>query len=128
LFYSKQNNGFYSEEINGKNIPNDAVKITKQQYISLLEGQADGKQITSDSTGNPCLVDAPEQVLTGVEIEVLRLKAYADPVNGSDRYFAESISLQAEGFSASSLEVKTVKQKGVERKKEIKLQYPWSDK
>lgn len=56
----------------------------------------------------------------------LRLIAYADPVNGSDRYFAEALALQADGYTASSVEVKELKQKGLARKEEIKLAYPKS--
>lgn len=58
--------------------------------------------------------------------EHLRLMAYADPITGSDRYFAEALALQADGYTASSVEVKELKQKGLARKEEIKLAYPKS--
>lgn len=63
----------------------------------------------------------PDKTLT----ENQRLIAYADPINGSDRYFCEVMSLQAEGFSATSTEVKDAKSKGLARKQEIKLLYPY---
>lgn len=56
--------------------------------------------------------------------ENLRLLAYSDPITGSDRYFAEAQALQAEGFSATSAEVKDIKNKGLTRKSEIKALYP----
>lgn len=59
------------------------------------------------------------------DIESLRLLAYANPVSGSDRYFVEAISLQEEGFSFESDEVRNVKTKGFQRKLEIQQQYPW---
>lgn len=61
------------------------------------------------------------------DTEIKRLSAYANPVTGSDRYFAEAMSLQAEGFAASSTEVKETKAKGVARKSEIKSLYPYPE-
>lgn len=62
---------------------------------------------------------------TKEEIEKLRLLAYADPVTGIDRHFAEVLSLQAEGFAASSTEVKDAKVRGLARKAEIQTLYPY---
>lgn len=59
------------------------------------------------------------------EIEELRLIAYAHPITGIDRHFAEVLSLQAEGFAASSTEVKEAKAKGLARKLEIQTLYPY---
>ncbi|MCY1410895.1 hypothetical protein D9M71_262740 [compost metagenome] len=75
------------------------------------------------STFNPP-VKAVE-VITRDEVESLRLIAYANPVSGSDRYFAEAMSLQAEGFAANSTEVKETKARGIARKTEIKELYPY---
>lgn len=61
---------------------------------------------------------------TGFSVEELRLTAYAHPLTGSDRYFSEALALQAEGFAASSVEVKELKQKGLVRKTEIREAYP----
>lgn len=58
-FYAASTNGFYSPEINGTDIPKDAVEITDEQWILLLEGQSNGKMITSDNAGNPLLKDLP---------------------------------------------------------------------
>lgn len=70
-------------------------------------------------------VVAPSPILSKQDLEVLRRTAYADPVLGSDRYFSEALSLQAEGFAASSVEVKDVKNKGLARKVEIQTLYPY---
>lgn len=59
------------------------------------------------------------------QVELFRLKAYADPVTGSDRYFSEAVALQAEGFAATSTEVKDAKAIGLARKLEIKALYPY---
>lgn len=64
-------------------------------------------------------------VLDKAYTEVQRLLAYSNPITGSDRYFCEVLSLQAEGFSATSVEVKDAKSKGLTRKQEIKLLYPY---
>lgn len=58
-----------------------------------------------------------------VEIESLRLLAYADAVSGSDRYFAEALRLQAMG--ASENEIETVRAAGLGRYAEIQAAYPW---
>lgn len=65
------------------------------------------------------------KVLTKEEAENLRLMAYANPILGCDRYFAEVMSLQAEGFAVSSTEVKEAKAKGLARKAEIQALYPY---
>lgn len=65
------------------------------------------------------------KILTKEETENLRLVAYANPILGCDRYFAEVMSLQAEGFAATSTEVKDAKAKGLSRKLEIQALYPY---
>lgn len=59
MFYSKQTNYFYTTEIHGENIPDDAVEITQEQHAALLQGQSEGKVITADENGYPILVDPP---------------------------------------------------------------------
>lgn len=63
IYYS---DGFYIDDIHGKKIPNEAVAINQDKYIELLNGQAQGKQIIADKTGNPVLIDpqpSPAHVL-----------------------------------------------------------------
>lgn len=66
-----------------------------------------------------------DPILTRDEAERLRLTAYSNPITGCDRYFSESICLQAEGFAVSSVEVKDAKAKGLARKLEIQTLYPY---
>ncbi|WP_238326967.1 phage tail protein [Rodentibacter pneumotropicus] len=48
--------GFYHDDFGGF-VPKGAVEISEEKYVELLEGQAKGKQIIGDSTGNPVLVE-----------------------------------------------------------------------
>ena len=47
-FFDDTNDGF---------VPEGAVEISQDKYIELLNGQAQGKQIIADKTGNPVLID-----------------------------------------------------------------------
>lgn len=58
MFYSADTKGFYSPEIN-RNIPEDAVEITVEKWTELLQGQMNGKIISSDVAGHPVLIDPP---------------------------------------------------------------------
>lgn len=67
MYFSKLTGGFYSDEIHGQNIPEDAKSISDELYQSLIQGQAEGAQISSDEEGNPVLIERP-----GVPFETLR--------------------------------------------------------
>jgi hypothetical protein len=58
-FFSRSTNGFYSEDINGSNMPDDVVEISDELWQSLLDGQSCSKFITSDENGMPILKDTP---------------------------------------------------------------------
>ena len=84
--------------------------------------------------GSPELVKmTPEEVeahlnppipsLTREQIEAQRLRAYADPLTGSDRYFAEASRLQAMG--AAQEEIDAANAAGANRYAEIQGEYPW---
>lgn len=73
MFYSKKTNGFYAREIHGDNIPSDAVEITYELYKKLLEGQIEGKIITSDINGFPVLQDRPQPKVLSVTARQARL-------------------------------------------------------
>ena len=49
-------NGFF-DDADGGFVPESAVKISQDKYIELLNGQSQGKQIITDKTGNPVLID-----------------------------------------------------------------------
>ncbi|WDG55015.1 phage tail protein [Pseudomonas chlororaphis] len=70
MFYSANNNGFYSRETHGDRIPDDSIEITDKQYEELLDGQNTGKKISSGEGGHPVLLDpAPQspEFFAGVE-------------------------------------------------------------
>lgn len=62
----------------------------------------------------------PEE-LTTEQTEVARQLAYADPIKGSDRYFAEATRMRAMGEDGWE----AVREHGIERYKEIQTEYPW---
>ena len=104
-------------------VPKEAKEVSKEDFeISMATPT---KRWRLSEKGSLFPEDYVFEVEEGL-YERQRLIAYADPVNGSDRYFAEALALQAEGFAASSAEVKELKQKGLARKEEIKLTYPKS--
>ena len=48
--------GFFDDSYGGF-APEGAVEISRDKYIELLNGQSQGKQIITDKTGNPVLID-----------------------------------------------------------------------
>jgi hypothetical protein len=56
-FYAKSTRGFYNAQINGLNIPSDAVEISAEYHQELLQGQCGTKVIQPDENGYPQLVD-----------------------------------------------------------------------
>lgn len=124
MFYSKSTGGFYSREIHGACMPTDAVEITVAERAALSEGQSQGKCIVADANGRPILQDPPPPPApTREQIEAQRLRAYADPLNGSDRCFAEAVRLQAMG--AAQEEIDAANAAGANRYAEIQNAYPW---
>lgn len=122
MFFSAKKMGFYTSEIHGENMPDDVVEITDEEHTELLEGQSLGKVIAADKDGRPFLQDQqPIPPLTIAQVEALRLKAYADPVTGSDRYFAEAARMNAMGEAGAD----AVTAAGVARYEEIQAEYPW---
>lgn len=62
IFSSKAAGGFYDDSIHSVHqIPGDAVEITRERHIELLEGQSMGLLISSDEDGYPILIDPPAQ-------------------------------------------------------------------
>lgn len=61
---------------------------------------------------------------TKVDIESSRLRAYADPLTGSDRLFSESLRMQIMGESGHE----EVRARAIARFGEIQTQYPWPSK
>lgn len=68
-------------------------------------------------------LNPPISPLTREQIEALRLRAYADPLTGSDRYFVEASRLQEMG--AAQEEIDAANAAGAKRYAEIQGEYPW---
>lgn len=58
MYFSAHTKGFYHSSIHGQKMPEDAVPISGEQHLALLKGQAAGKVISADASGNPILVDS----------------------------------------------------------------------
>lgn len=122
MLFSKSTDGFYATEIHGDNIPSDAISITDEEYAALMQAQSEGKQITTDESGRPIAIDPPPPApFTREEIEALRLRAYSDPLTGSDRHFAEAASMEVAGESGAD----ECRAAGLARRAEIQAMYPW---
>lgn len=52
-FYSPGTGGFYSSDINGDYIPDDAIDISDSEYLDLLDGRAQGKKIVINAFARP---------------------------------------------------------------------------
>ncbi|EOW3497626.1 tail fiber assembly protein [Escherichia coli] len=80
--YSKLTGGFYDVEINGDDIPQDAVEITEDAWMALLNGQAAGKIISPDDNGLPVLTDPPpltqQELIAQAELKKRELRIKAD--------------------------------------------------
>lgn len=67
-YYSASAPGFFSSAMHlERQIPSDAVAISKDLYLSLLQGESSGKVIGIDAKGVPALFDPvvnPEAVAT----------------------------------------------------------------
>lgn len=122
FYYSPNTNGFYDSRLHGDNVPKDSIKLTDNEYVNLKDGVSNGKIVELGADGRPMLCDRPPQLLTREDIEALRLHAYADPLTGSDRYFAEAQRMQAMGEEGWQV----VREQGVSRYQEIQSKYPWN--
>lgn len=64
IYYSQSTRGFYHTELHGTNMPEDVVEITEQEYIDSQNGHSSSKEIVSDNSGKPILVDQVVVALT----------------------------------------------------------------
>lgn len=62
--------GFF-DDTDGGFVPENAVEISQDKYIELLNGQAQGKQIIADKTGNPVLIDPQPSAAHVLNIDTL---------------------------------------------------------
>nr|DAS24927.1 MAG TPA: hypothetical protein [Caudoviricetes sp.] len=75
IYYS---DGFYIDDIHGAKIPNEAVAISQDKYIELLNGQSQGKQIIADKTGKPVLIDPQPSVAHILNLDTLTWEISAE--------------------------------------------------
>lgn len=122
LYFSATTRGFYDSKVHAS-IPDDAVEVTTEERAALLEGEALGHVIAVSPAGRPVLENpAPPAPPTREQIEAQRLRAYADPLIGSDRYFAEA---QRESLLGNVEAAEAAKARGLARFAEIQAEYPW---
>jgi hypothetical protein len=59
-FYSPSVRGFFCDAVNGRDIPEDSIRITSSEHRSLLDGQALGLLIAVNDAGVVVSVAAPD--------------------------------------------------------------------
>lgn len=123
-FYLKESETTGTSYVEGIHaIPAGAVEISEDRFLSVIANADPGKIRSHDSAGLPILIDPPPPPpLTRDQIEAQRLRAYADPLRGSDRYFAEA---QREGLLGNTEAADAAKALGMARFAEIQAEYPW---
>lgn len=81
--HSPSENAFYDPEINVV-IPEDAVKITDNEWSDLLAGQAKGKLIACGADLRPSLTEQPlltaDELISHAEYKRSRLRTEADTI------------------------------------------------
>ncbi|MGF6091112.1 hypothetical protein [Pseudomonas sp. 18173] len=113
-----------SRLIRGVNeIPSHAVEVNEPLWMRITQ-ELDGEWKLGedgDISKHPLPELQPPQY-TPEQIETLRLRAYANPLTGSDRYFAEAIRMEAMGESGWE----EAQAAGVRRFNEIQKEFPWA--
>lgn len=102
-------------------IPKEAVVVDAALWPRLIT-ETDGIWVL-DSAGTIIKQSLPPVPLTRDEIRRLRIAAYTEPAEGSDRYFAEANRMQA--MKEPGWE--TLRDTGIARFNEIQAKYPWPD-
>lgn len=102
-------------------IPVGAFAIDEALWFRLIQ-ETDGvwKLVEGVIEKHP-LPNIEPPPLTREEVEALRLRAYAEPLTGSDRYFAEAQRMQAMGEP----DWETVRAAGIARFERIQALHPW---
>lgn len=120
MHFSISDGCFYDKSIQ-KDIPEDSVEITKDEFRKLLAGRSAGKKIVIGKSGKPQLVEGDKFVPTREEVDAQRLVAYANAFTGSDRYFAEAQRMQVMGEPGWE----DVRDEGIKRFEAIQIEFPW---
>jgi hypothetical protein len=67
IFFSASTKGFYDSSIH-KTMPEDAVEITREQHIELLDAQANGMMISVGENSEPIAIHRPPPTATEVAL------------------------------------------------------------
>lgn len=76
-YFNPDDMAFYSDELYS-NIPSQAVPLSDDQYIALLNGQSQGKQIIADKTGYPVLIDPQPSAAHVLNLDTLTWEISAE--------------------------------------------------
>lgn len=69
--------GFFDDSYGGF-VPDGAVGISQETYLELLNGQAQGKQIIADNTGNPVLIEPQPSAAHVLNLDTLTWEISAE--------------------------------------------------
>ena len=69
--------GFFDDSYGGF-VPEGAVEISQNKYLDLINGQAAGKQIIADKTGNPVLIDPQPSAAHELNLDTLTWEISAE--------------------------------------------------
>lgn len=104
IYASPSMQGFYTDDIHGANMPMDAVEITEQQWMDLINGQASGKIINWDTL---TLINPPAPSASDViKRQITALESTATPrrvreaVLGIDNGWLKSLNDQIAALRA----------------------------
>lgn len=117
-YFFSANRGFLHSDIHP--IEASDVPLTDENYHELRIMQSTGHTIIAGGDGRPVAV---KDTLSAETVEARRAAAYANPVTGSDRLFAEAQRLQLVGDETW----RDVLEKAVARYNEIREQNPWPE-
>lgn len=117
-----KDDGTYTDET----WPSDAILLDESHLSEFWKRPAPaGYMLGATTKGLPTWVEVPPaEPLSASEIEASRLRAYADPIAGSDRLFSESTRMQIMGENGHE----EVRARAIARFEEIQAQYPWPAK
>ncbi|MGG7672341.1 hypothetical protein [Pseudomonas sp. WC2] len=104
-------------------IPQDAVEVDESLWMRITQ-ELDGvwKLADDGAITKHALPELQPVEYSAEEIEALRRRAYADPITGSDRLFAEAQRMEVMGESGWE----TVRTAGIQRFNEIQQEFPWA--
>lgn len=98
MFFSSSTGGFYDPAIN-HDIPDDAVRISRERHGELIAGRAEGKVIVLDRKGRP-MIREPR-----IGADQLRARAVASVKAEARRRILAVASLERQANDAASIAI-----------------------